>query len=80
MPTKMFLAKKNGIRILSSIIIAFLIVSMLAVNANNMYVDPPSVEETLFPGEYIEVEKEVMNPAPETRPSPVGGRDGELHR
>ena len=62
MPTKMFLAKKNGIRILSSIIIAFLIVSMLAVNANNMYIDPPSVEETLFPGEYIEVEKEVMNP------------------
>ena len=59
---KMFLDKKNGIRILSSIIIAFLIVSMLAVNANNMYVDPPSVEETLFPGEYIEVEKEVMNP------------------
>jgi hypothetical protein len=58
----MFLAKKNGIRILSSIIIAFLIVSMLAVNANNIYVDPPSVEETLFPGEYIEVEKEVMNP------------------
>ncbi len=62
MPTKMFLAKKNGIRILSSIIIAFLIVSMLAVNANNTYIDPPSVEETLFPGDSYEVEKKVMNP------------------